>query len=149
MAFKLYLQIQNLHLWVISGSGGVGWPVSVGLGAELRGAVESSGTGPLAPSSQSDLSRMADTFPSLQLLCYVLHLERVNPFPHKDTFWSPWETSLLKTLWEKEKLLVTSKFLLFPQCFLPVWITFCHFLQIWNCRLQSLSIPKSLKFVIW
>ena len=33
-----------------------------------------------------------------------------NPFPHNDTFWRPWETSLLKTLWEKEKLLVTSNF---------------------------------------
>ena len=30
-----------------------------------------------------------------------------NPFPHNDTFW---ETSLLKTLWEKEKLLVKSNF---------------------------------------
>ena len=27
----------------------------------------------------------------------------LNPFPHNDTFWRPWETSLLKTLWEKEK----------------------------------------------
>ena len=34
----------------------------------------------------------------------------VNPFPHNDTFWRRWETSLLKTLWEKEKLLVTSNF---------------------------------------
>ena len=33
-----------------------------------------------------------------------------NPFPHNDTFLCPWETSLLKTLWEKEKLLVTSNF---------------------------------------
>ena len=33
-----------------------------------------------------------------------------NPFPHSDTFWHPWETSLLKTLWKKEKLLVTSNF---------------------------------------
>ena len=33
-----------------------------------------------------------------------------NPFPLNDTFWRPWETSLLKTLWEKEKLLVTSNF---------------------------------------
>ena len=30
----------------------------------------------------------------------------LNPFPHNDTFWRPWETSLLKTLWEKEKLLI-------------------------------------------
>ena len=35
---------------------------------------------------------------------------QVNPFPHNDTFWRPRETSLLKTLWEKEKLLVTSNF---------------------------------------
>ena len=34
----------------------------------------------------------------------------INPFPHNDTFWRLWETSLLKTLWEKEKLLVTSNF---------------------------------------
>ena len=52
-------------------------------------------------------------------------------------------TSLLKILWEKEKLP------LFPQCFLPVWRTFCHFHQIWNCRLQTLSVWKSLKFVVW
>ena len=34
----------------------------------------------------------------------------LNPFPHNDTFWRLWETCLLKTLWEKEKLLVTSNF---------------------------------------
>ena len=34
----------------------------------------------------------------------------LNPFPHNDTFWRPWETSLLKTLWEKEKLLLKSNF---------------------------------------
>ena len=33
-----------------------------------------------------------------------------DPFPHNDAFWRPWETSFLKTLWEKEKLLVTSNF---------------------------------------
>ena len=36
--------------------------------------------------------------------------EWFNPFPHNDTFWRPWETSLLKTLCEKEKLLVMSNF---------------------------------------
>ena len=34
----------------------------------------------------------------------------IYPFPHNDTFWRPWETYLLKTQWEKEKLLVTSNF---------------------------------------
>ena len=34
----------------------------------------------------------------------------INQFPHNDTFWRLWDTSRLKTLWEKEKLLVTSNF---------------------------------------
>ena len=45
--------------------------------------------------------------------------ERVNPFPHNDTFWRPWETTLLKTLWEKEKLLVTSNFSFTHSVFYP------------------------------
>ena len=54
----------------------------------------------------------------------------INPFPNKPWFLSVCSTRLLKTLWEKEKLLVTSNFSFSPQCFLPVWITFCHFCQI-------------------
>ena len=72
-----------------------------------------------------------------------------NPFPNKPWFLHVLSTSLLKTLWEKEKLLVMSNFTFSPQCFLPVWRTFCHFHQGWNCRLQTLSVWKSLKFVIW
>ena len=33
--------------------------------------------------------------------------------------------------------------------FLSVWITFCQFLQILNCRLQTVSVWKGLKFVVW
>ena len=40
-------------------------------------------------------------------------------------------------------------FLLFPQCFLPFLRTFRHFIEIENCRLQTLSIWKSLNFVAW
>ena len=40
-------------------------------------------------------------------------------------------------------------FLLFPQCCLPFWRTFWHNYQIWNCRLQTFSVWKSLKFVVW
>ena len=43
----------------------------------------------------------------------------LNPFPHNDTFWHPWETNLLKTLWEKEKLLVTSNFSFSHSVFYP------------------------------
>ena len=49
----------------------------------------------------------------------------------------------------KEKIARNEQFLLSPQCFLPVWIAFCHFSQIWNCRLQTLSVSKSLEFVVW
>ena len=49
----------------------------------------------------------------------------------------------------KGEIARNEQFLLFPQCFLSFWITFCHFCQIWNCRLQTLSVWKSLKFVVW
>ena len=41
------------------------------------------------------------------------------------------------------------QFLLFPQCFLPFWRTLRHFHQIWKCCLQTLSVWKGLKFVVW
>ena len=40
------------------------------------------------------------------------------------------------------------QFLLFPQCFLAVKRTFRYFHQMWNCRLQTLSVWKRLKFVV-
>ena len=49
----------------------------------------------------------------------------------------------------KGQIARNEQFLLFPQCFLPIWQTFCHFHQVWNCRLQALSVWKSLKFVVW
>ena len=69
-------------------------------------------------------------WPNWKHYLQMTNLMLLNPFPHNDTFWRPWET------------------ILFPQCFLPVWITCCHFYQIWNCRLQTLSVWKSLKFVV-
>ena len=78
----------------------------------------------------------------------VTHYKALHPFPHNNTFWRPWKTSLLKTL-GKGEIARNEQFLLFPQCFLPVWITFCHFLQIWNCCLQTFLVWKSLIFVVW
>ena len=49
----------------------------------------------------------------------------------------------------KGEIARNEQFLLFPHCFLPVWRAFCHFQQNWNCRLQTLSVWKSLEFVIW
>ena len=86
----------------------------------------------------------------------------LNPFPNKPWFLRVCTTGILKTLWEKEKLHYryfentvgkkeiarNEQFLLFPQCFLPIWRTFCHFHRIQNCRLQTLLVWKSLKFVV-
>ena len=76
-----------------------------------------------------------------------------HPFPNKPWFLRVCSTSLLKTLWEKEKLLVTSNFS-FSQS------VFCHFrklstifinfkIVIWKLiqfgRVQNLSFGKVLK----
>ena len=49
----------------------------------------------------------------------------------------------------KGEIAGNKQFLLFQQCFLPLWRTFCHPHHIQNGCLQTLSIWKSLKFVIW
>ena len=54
-------------------------------------------------------------------LCRLLFF---NPFPNKPWFLRVCITSLWKTLLGKEKLL------LFPQCFLSILTTLCHFHQI-------------------
>ena len=41
------------------------------------------------------------------------------------------------------------QFLLFPQCFLYFQRALRYFHQNQNCRLQTLSVWKSLKFVVW
>ena len=57
-------------------------------------------------------------------------------------------TSILKTVWEKEKLLATSNFS-FSQCFLPLCRTLHHLHENKNCCLQTLSVWKSPEFVVW
>ena len=49
----------------------------------------------------------------------------------------------------KGEISCNKQFLLFPQCFLSFWRSFCHFHQIQNCCVQTLSVWKSLKCVLW
>ena len=49
----------------------------------------------------------------------------------------------------KGEIAHNEQFLLFPQCFLTIWRTFCDLHQIWNCLLQTLWFWTSLKFVVW
>ena len=71
---------------------------------------------------------------------------RVNSFPRNPNFKRTQQGSCLKTLWEKEKMLVISIFSFFPQCFLPFQnqnsISESHLF----CCLQILSIWTSLQF---
>ena len=79
---------------------------------------------------------------------YIFGVERLNPFPNKPWFSCVCSISLENT-GGKGEIARNEQFLLFPQWFLTVWRTICHFRIIPNCRLQSLSVWKSLKFVVW
>ena len=72
-----------------------------------------------------------------------------NPFRNKPWFLRVCNRSLLKTQWEKGTIARNKQFLLFPQYFLSFWRTLFYFHQILKCRLQALSVWKSLKFVVW
>ena len=82
----------------------------------------------------------------LQKHCVFIHF---NPFPHNDAFLTPLGNKPFENTEGKGEIAHYEQFLLFPQCFLPIWITLCHCHQFWNCCLQTLSVWKSLKFVVW
>ena len=69
---------------------------------------------------------------------------------------TPFDTSGKQAFWKHcgKRRTCNEQFLLYPQCFLPIQRTFWFFFffffhQIQNCRLQTVSIWTSLKFVIW
>ena len=72
-----------------------------------------------------------------------------NPFPNKPWFLRVCSISLLKTLREKEKLLVTSNFSFSHSVFYPFRKLSAIFIQFRNCCLQALSVWKGPKFVFW
>ena len=80
---------------------------------------------------------------------YLLSLSMALTYSHTMTPFDATGKQAFRKHCGQRRIACNEQFLLFPQCFLPVWITFCHFHQIWNCRLQSLSVWKSLKFVVW
>ena len=76
-----------------------------------------------------------------------IECERLNPFPSKPWFLRVCSTSLFENTVGKGEIARNEQFLLFPVFF--NWRTFCHFYQISYCRLQTLSIWKSLKSDTW
>ena len=80
-----------------------------------------------------------------------------NPFPNKPWFLHVYSTSLLKTLWEKEKLLVTSNFSFshsvffqsreFSAIFIKFEIVVSKLFQFG--RVRNLLFGKGLRMVLW
>ena len=79
----------------------------------------------------------------------IVDISLINPFPHNVTFWRPWETSLMKTLWEKEKLLVTSNFSFSHSVFYPFGKLSAIFVKFEIVVCKLFQFRKSLKFVAW
>ena len=90
---------------------------------------------------------VSSSFPCLHINCnYVTY--KFQPFPKQDLVFTCLQYKSWENTVETGKHAHNEQFLLFPQCFLPVWRTFCHFCRIWNYRLQTLSVWKSLQFVV-
>ena len=91
---------------------------------------------------------MLSTWTSLKILSFgkdLTYSHTITPLGNK-----PFENTVAKG-----EIACHEQFLLFPQCFLPIWIPFPkvfsthldNFLPFSsNCRLQTLSVWKSLKF---
>ena len=71
------------------------------------------------------------------------------PFPKQALVFTCLQSKSFENTVGKGEIARYEQFLLFPQCFQSVWRTFCHCRKVQNCRLQTLSIWKSLKFVVW
>ena len=82
---------------------------------------------------------------NLLLLSYTSH---INPFPNKPWFLRVCSTSLLKTLWEKEKLLVMSSFSFSRSVFHPFGELSAFFItyEIVVCKLFQFGKVKILSF---
>ena len=61
---------------------------------------------------------------------FTVSQKYINPFADTSWFLRVYNTRLLKKTVGKGEIARNEQFLFFPQCFLPVWINFCHFRQI-------------------
>ena len=76
--------------------------------------------------------------------------QRVNsPIPTQWHLLTPLGNKPFENTGGKGEIARNEQFLLFPQCFLSIWRTFCYLHKIKNSRLQTVSVWKSLEFVVW
>ena len=103
---------------------------------------------PLPCSSRFVCNKLLFVYFFKELISFIGSLNWQMPHQHFQWFDYVSGVSFESTV-GKEEIAHCEQFLLFPKCFLPIWRIFCHFHQIWNCRLQTLSTWKSLEFVVW
>ena len=72
-----------------------------------------------------------------------------NPFANKPWFLSVCSTSLLKTLWEKQKLLLKSNFSFSHRVFYPFGEHSAIFIQVEIVVCKLSQFGRSLKSVVW
>ena len=74
---------------------------------------------------------------------------RVNSLPHSLNLERPWERNLLKTLWEKEKIMVISIFSFSHDVFNPIMDRNYYFsnIKFVICKCFHLAKSKMLSFV--
>ena len=75
--------------------------------------------------------------------------KRFNIFPNKPWFLHVCSKSLLKTLWEKEKLLVLNNFSFSHSVFYPFGELSAIFIKLRMVICKTLSFWKSPKLVVW
>ena len=73
----------------------------------------------------------------------------LNLFPKQSLVFTCLQCKSLENTVGKGETACNEQFLLFQKSCLFVWRTFCYFHQIQNYCLQTLSVQKSLKFVVW
>ena len=74
---------------------------------------------------------------------------RYQPFLKEALIFTCLQYKSFENIVGKQEIAHSEQFLLFPECFQPLWRTFCNFHPIRNCLLQICPVWKSLKFVIW
>ena len=72
-----------------------------------------------------------------------------NPFPNKPWFLPVCSTTLLKTMWEKEKLLITSNFSFFHSVFYLFGELSAIFIKLKIVVCNLFQFGRVLKFVVW
>ena len=80
-------------------------------------------------------------------------VKSVNPYPHTDVFWRLCSRRLLKTLWQKEKLLITSNFSFCHNVFNSIEKSIFHLLTVLTVfqsrLLQNCCMWERVKVYIW